>query len=252
MASVSANGSGAAPGGSSGSSLWGASSWFGGPNDPSSGPTTASGAPVTTPGIAVDDRSTLGGYWAIKIGSDIGIVQQTDIGPAPSTGRKFDYTYSLLPLFGFTQANFPTGAQTYGIYLGKSITQASTNLETALTSLGATTAQNQSFTTAIDAGPLGKGKASAYVVNANGQNAAASSAGPVSTSPTGDATPAGVNISNPISDVSTALTDAFNTAVGDAKYAAVLIVVLVAAAVLMTRAFSGGGGGRPTVVPVPV
>src|SRR5581483_5881400 len=139
------------PGGSVGNQTWGPSSWFGGPNDKTTGPTTASGAPIGDPGIAVYNRSTLGGWWAIKApNGSIGIVRQTDLGPSPSTGRKFDYTYSLLPLFGYSQQNFPTGGQTYGFYLGKSLTDISLQAPRALRSLGATRQQYDAFVHATD------------------------------------------------------------------------------------------------------
>src|SRR6185437_3785017 len=100
--------------------LRGKISWFGGPNDSSSGPTTASGAPVTTPRIAVYNRSTLGGYWRVTAPNGrTRIIQQTDIGPAPWTGRVIDFTYSSLRLFGYSEADFPTNAVASAVYLGK-------------------------------------------------------------------------------------------------------------------------------------
>ena len=97
-------------------------SWFGGPQDKTTGPTTASGAPTSTPGIAVYNQSTLGGYWLLRMPNGHGVVvKQTDIGPAPSTGRTFDFTYSLLPLLGYNTSNFPTNQSVRGVYLGKTI-----------------------------------------------------------------------------------------------------------------------------------
>lgn len=97
-------------------------SWFGGPNDSMSGPTTASGAPVSKPGVALYNQSTLGGYYLVKMpNGKEAVLQQTDIGPAPWTGRKMDFTYSSLPALGYTENNFPTdGSITYR-YLGKSV-----------------------------------------------------------------------------------------------------------------------------------
>lgn len=100
--------------------LSGKISWFGGPNDPSAGGTPASGIPITTPGIAVYNRQTLGGWWKVTAPNGrSAIVQQTDLGPAPWTGRKIDFTFSALPLFGYTEKNFPTDATATAQYLGK-------------------------------------------------------------------------------------------------------------------------------------
>jgi hypothetical protein len=144
-----------------GSLLAGAMSWFGGPHDPTAGTGTASGQPTSVPGIAVYDQHTLGGWWLLKApNGNIGIVQQTDIGPAPSTGRKFDYTYSLLPLFGYSETNFPTGGQTQGYYLGSSSELATggggagSALQIALGKLKATKEQAAVITQAVDVGAL--------------------------------------------------------------------------------------------------
>ncbi len=106
--------------GTSGQTLRGKVSWFGGPDDPSSGPTTASGLPVSRPGIAVYDTQTLRGYWWIRFpNGHATILQQTDIGPAPWTGRVLDVLYSALPRIGYTERSFPTDAQIQARYLGK-------------------------------------------------------------------------------------------------------------------------------------
>jgi hypothetical protein len=105
--------------GTGGSVLSGAVSWFGGPHDPSSGPTTADGKPVSDPGIAVYDTATLNGYWSVRFPNGrTAVFQQTDIGPAPWTGRVLDVLYSALPYVGYTEASFPTGAQITATYLG--------------------------------------------------------------------------------------------------------------------------------------
>ncbi len=90
-------------------------SWF-------TGQQTASGISINVPGIAVYNHSTLGGYWLMQApnGRQF-VVQQTDIGPAPWTGRLFDFTESLLTRIGYTTSNFPTDAQATGYYLGKTI-----------------------------------------------------------------------------------------------------------------------------------
>ena len=108
-------------------------SWFGGPQDKTTGPTTASGAPTSTPGIAVYNQSTLGGYWLLRMPNGHGVVvKQTDIGPAPSTGRTFDFTYSLLPLLGYNTSNFPTNQSVRGVYLGKTIQDVANNFANAI------------------------------------------------------------------------------------------------------------------------
>lgn len=105
-----------------GTVLRGKVSWFGGPHDPTSGPTTASGSPISAGGIAVYDRSTLGGYWQLTFPNGHTVIEkQTDIGPAPWTGRKFDVAYSSLAGAGYSEATFPTGATVTGVYLGKSL-----------------------------------------------------------------------------------------------------------------------------------
>lgn len=106
---------------SSGQSLTGRVSWFGGPNDGSTSQTTASGAPTSTPGIAVYNRATLGGYWKVtdtKTGRSA-VLKQTDLGPAPWTGRKIDLTYSALNRFGYSEHNFPTDSTFKAEYLGR-------------------------------------------------------------------------------------------------------------------------------------
>jgi hypothetical protein len=108
-------------GGTSGTTLQGKVSWFGGPGDSTSGPTTASGLPVTQPGIAVYTTETLGGYWVVRFPNGrTAVLQQTDFGPAPWTGRVLDVLYSALPAIGYNQLNFPTDSQIAARYLGKS------------------------------------------------------------------------------------------------------------------------------------
>ncbi len=107
--------------GAVGQTISGAMSWFGGPDDPTSGPTTASGKPVTDPGIAVYNTATLTGYWRVHFPNGrTAVLQQTDIGPAPWTGRVLDVLYSALPYLGYSEQDFPTGAQITATYLGTS------------------------------------------------------------------------------------------------------------------------------------
>lgn len=107
----------------SGHVITGKVSWFGGPNDgETAGNRTASGAPTSTPGIAIYNRATLGGYWRVtdtKTGRSA-VLKQTDLGPAPWTGRKIDVTYSALNRFGYGEHNFPTDSTFKAEYLGRS------------------------------------------------------------------------------------------------------------------------------------
>jgi hypothetical protein len=104
-----------------GTAITGKVSWFGGPNDPSSGPTTASGSPIAAGGIAVYNHSTLGGYWRLSFPNGRTVIEkQTDIGPAPWTGRAFDVAYSSLAGAGYSESDFPTNATVKAVYLGKS------------------------------------------------------------------------------------------------------------------------------------
>lgn len=95
-------------------------SWFGGPND-SGDPSgrTATGTSNAAPGIAVYNRSTLGGYWRVTLNGKTSVLKQTDIGPAPWTGKKVDVTTGAIGRFGFNERNFPTGAKVTAEYLGK-------------------------------------------------------------------------------------------------------------------------------------
>jgi hypothetical protein len=105
--------------GTVGQTISGAMSWFGGPDDPTSGPTTASGKPVTDPGIAVYNTATLNGYWRVHFPNGrTAVLQQTDIGPAPWTGRVLDVLSSALPYLGYSEQDFPTGAPITATYLG--------------------------------------------------------------------------------------------------------------------------------------
>jgi cell wall-associated NlpC family hydrolase len=105
---------------SSGQTVAGKVSWFGGPNDRETGVNkTASGAPTSVPGIAVYNRATLGGYWKVTAANGkSAILKQTDLGPAPFTGRKIDVTYSALGKLGYKESDFPTDSTFRATYLG--------------------------------------------------------------------------------------------------------------------------------------
>lgn len=106
---------------SGGQTVAGKVSWFGGKNDAETGVNkTASGAPTSVPGIAIYNRATLGGYWKVTAANGrSAILKQTDLGPAPFTGRKIDVTYSALGRLGYNEGNFPTDSTFKATYLGQ-------------------------------------------------------------------------------------------------------------------------------------
>lgn len=218
-------------------------SWFGGPGDATTGPTTASGAPVTQPGIAVYNRATLGGWWLLKLpNGKLTTIQQTDIGPAPYTGRKFDFTYSALPSLGYSEKNFPTNASISGVYLGKTKSEIQSGIMPAAQSLGANVPNIAGWLQLVSAKP-------AFGVT----TAAGSTLGPFATGALDSGNKA-VQPSGPTSvvpDVAGAITGVFNQAVGDLKYAAVLAGVLVLGVILMVHGLSSDGPKSKTrVIPV--
>lgn len=105
---------------SAGQSVNGKVSWFGGPHDAETGNSkTASGASTSEPGIAIYNRATLGGYWKVTANNGkTAVLKQTDLGPAPFTGRAIDVTYSALGKFGYNEGNFPTDSTFKAVYLG--------------------------------------------------------------------------------------------------------------------------------------
>ncbi len=143
--------------GTTGTFLQGMVSWFGGPHDSTAGPTTASGKPVTIPGIAVYDTATLGGYWWVHFSNGHALVlQQTDIGPAPWTGRVLDVLYSALPYTGYSEADFPTDSTITAKYLGTS-PQVARLAVTAISTPGST----------AECSPTGDGSVASIAVAAN-------------------------------------------------------------------------------------
>lgn len=95
----------------------GKGSWYGGPNDSGDNNRPASGIPNTVPGFAMYNRSTLGKLFRVVSprGRSLNI-RQTDIGPAPWTGRKVDLNYTAIKRFGYTESNFPTDVGTWKVY----------------------------------------------------------------------------------------------------------------------------------------
>jgi hypothetical protein len=108
-------------------SIVGKGSWFGGPNDGMDSGKTAAGFTTARPGVAIrpgghyeSGRPYLKGYWKITAPNGrSAILQQTDIGPNQSTGRRVDVTYSALGKFGYNEKNFPTDGRFRATYLGK-------------------------------------------------------------------------------------------------------------------------------------
>jgi cell wall-associated NlpC family hydrolase len=111
-----------------GQSISGKVSWFGGPRDAETGSNrTATGTPSGAPGIAVYNRATLGGYWRVTAANGkSAVLKQTDLGPAPFTGRAIDVSSGALPKLGYSEENFPTGAEFKATYLGHSPAATST------------------------------------------------------------------------------------------------------------------------------
>ncbi len=103
-----------------GSLVKGKISWYGGPHDSQDNDQPASGVPNTVPGIAIMNRSTLGGWWEVTMSNGRTVkLQQTDIGPAKWTGKKIDFNYTAVKELGYTERNFPTGATASARYLGR-------------------------------------------------------------------------------------------------------------------------------------
>lgn len=69
----------------------------------------ALGVPDDAQGLAFYDRSTLGQWFEVHAPNGrVLILQQTDIGPNPRTGRKIDIAAVAAEMFGYTPRNFPT------------------------------------------------------------------------------------------------------------------------------------------------
>lgn len=226
--------------------LSGTISWFGGPGDKTTGPTTASGASTAVPGIAVYNRATLGGWWLLKMpNGKLTTIQQTDLGPAPSTGRKFDFTYSALGLLGYSTKNFPTNASIQGVYLGKTKPEVQKAILPAAQSLGANVPNIAGWLQLVSNRPqFGVSSASGSMV------------GPFSTGAVdlGNSAVQSSGPPNPTTNLSGSLSDLLSGVIGDAKYAAVLVLVLLVGGALIFHGLIGfgGGGGDKRIVPVPV
>jgi hypothetical protein len=229
--------------------LTGGSSYFDGSS------TTATGAPTSTPGIAVNDQATLGGYWLIRTANGfVGIVKQTDIGPASWTGRKFDLTQSLLPFFGYSSSNYPTTTtgspnvgHVTGIYLGKNysaLAQLGAKFDNALTQIGANPRQQQAMIDSLDTGPIQQGQ----TVDAIGptQTQAQGQLGPATSG--SSAVPAGISppsVPDPftaIADIWNAIADIWNAITNPHNWLRALELIGGALAVWWgIRELAGGG-----------
>lgn len=99
----------------------GRTSWYGGPRDSQDNDRPAlPGASNKNPGIAVYNRRTLGGWWRVVFPNGRSLVlQQTDLGPAPWTGKKVDVNYTAVKAAGYTEGSYPTGAQVEYHFLGR-------------------------------------------------------------------------------------------------------------------------------------
>src|ERR1700748_1862740 len=117
-----------------GQSVTGKVSWFGGPHDAETGSNrTATGSPSGAPGIAVYNRATLGGYWKVTAAhGKSAVLEQTDLGPAPFTGRAIDVSSGALPKLGYSEQDFPTNSQFKATFLGHTLPTgaASTSTDT--------------------------------------------------------------------------------------------------------------------------
>ena len=109
-----------------GGTVTGKVSTFGPPNEGAG--TTASGVSSSKPGIAIYDRSTLGDWFEVTIGGHTALLRQTDIGPAPSTGRKIDVTGAGAEKLGISPLGFPTDSSGTAVDLGSSLEKAKEQL----------------------------------------------------------------------------------------------------------------------------
>lgn len=67
------------------------------------------GVPDDAQGVAFYNNATLGLWFEVQAPNGVrAIVQQTDIGPAPSTGRQIDISAAIGELLGYTPTDFPT------------------------------------------------------------------------------------------------------------------------------------------------
>lgn len=100
-----------------------------GVHDPSDSGTTALGTPTSRGGIAVYRYSTLGGWWWVCAPRHLvrahvrrcHLVRQTDIGPAPWTGRVLDVTaVTSLRAWRLRVSGWPTDVGTWTLrYRGR-------------------------------------------------------------------------------------------------------------------------------------
>jgi hypothetical protein len=70
--------------------------------------TTATGVSSSEPGIAIYNSATLGATFRVTIGGHTATLTQTDLGPAPFTGRVVDVTGAGSRVLGINPGAFPT------------------------------------------------------------------------------------------------------------------------------------------------
>ena len=69
----------------------------------------ALGVPDDAQGVSFFDKATLGKWFFVTAPNGVrSLEQQTDIGPAPATGRLIDISAAAAERFGYSPANFPT------------------------------------------------------------------------------------------------------------------------------------------------
>jgi D-alanyl-D-alanine carboxypeptidase len=89
---------------------------------------TASGASSSQAGVAIrpgetwqSGKPTLGRTWLIQIGGHTGPLQQIDLGPNQSTGRRIDVTGKGAKTLGIDPLNFPTDSEGTATLLGAGV-----------------------------------------------------------------------------------------------------------------------------------
>jgi hypothetical protein len=198
-------------------------------------------------------------HFGIPVNSLLGIYgQETNFGQnhnSSSTGAMgpFQFEPATARQYGYPMTNNPTlqqfmqQANAWGKYLVANNPTRSANGWAPAMRGGYTEAQAQSTLSKMPA-DLATALGSAIVGRAGitGNAVPGVTAGPL--------TPSGI-VNGVVPDVAGAITGAFNSLVGDAKYAAVMLVVLAVGALLIFHGLTGvasGGQRQRSYVPVPV
>ena len=106
--------------------------------------TTASGVSSSAPGIAIFNRSGLGKMFDVSIGSHHARLRQTDIGPAPWTGRVIDVTGAGARAMGINPSHFPTDS------IGRAVLVTASSGKAGSSSTGKATATGKTTKTPTD------------------------------------------------------------------------------------------------------